>query len=272
MKKYIILSVNDNPDYLYYTPLTCWAWRKFGWEPIVFNSLDQLRNGIFPLVANNSKGAHFAPFENRLEGYRSDTITQISRLYGACVADEPDAMLMTGDIDMIPLSDYWKPEFDKITVYGSDLTGHKQYPICYIAMNSAKWVEVMKLTNFDYDAHIKRDLDSLPQAKDPDFYKYWFSDQDLITTRLNEYGKDKLTFIDRGQGSHGFARGRVDRGNGGAGWVLNQPELIDAHMLIQTHHSEEKIRKLMDLLHHVWPKENWLWFLEYTKEFKKLAV
>lgn len=272
MKKYIVLSVNDNVDYLYFVPLTVWAWKKLGWIPLVFNSLDQLRNGIFPLVNNTSKefGAIFAPFENRLEGYRSDTITQISRLYGACIADEPDALLMTGDIDMIPLSDYWKPEFDKVTVYGHDLTGYGHYPICYIAMNSAKWVEVMKLTNFDYDAHIKRDLDTLPQAKDPDFYKYWFSDQDLITSRLNEYGKEKITFVNRGQGTHGYARGRVDRGSNG--WVLNQPELIDAHLMQQTHHSQEKIQRLMELLHHVWPKEDFKWMLEYTKEFKKLAV
>ena len=45
----------------------------------------------------------------------------------------------------------------------------------------------MNLNTTDYNSLIKRDLDSLPQAKDPDFYKYWFSDQDLITQRLKPF-------------------------------------------------------------------------------------
>lgn len=278
MKKYIVLSVNSNVDYLYFLPLTMWAWRKFGWEPIVFYQQSPYKlhseewhrlAGLEQLTLDMEGNDNFRPYKIKLqEGYRSDTITQISRLYGACIADEPDALLMSGDIDMIPLSDYWKPESDKVTVYGHDLTGYGHYPICYIAMNSAKWVEVMNLTNFDYDAHIKRDLDALPQAKDQDFYKYWFSDQDLITSRLNEYGKEKITFVNRGQYSNGFAAGRVDRGS----WSLDHKEFIDAHLMQQTHHSQEKIQKLMELLHHVWPQEDFKWFLEYTKEFKKLAV
>lgn len=274
MRKYIVLSVNDNPDYLYYTPLVCWAWRQFGWEPIVFNSLTQIRNGIFPLVINVFKDIKFVPFEDRIEGYRADTVTQISRLYGACAiySFQNDSYLMTGDIDMIPLSDYWKPDFDKFTVWGHDLTGFKNFPICYIGANYHNWVDIMNINSRDYNTLIKRDLDTLPQAKSQDWYQYWETDQDHITARLKAYGTDKINFINRGQGKHGFARGRVDRGNGGAGWVLDQPELIDCHMLLQTWHSDEKIKKLMDLLHHVWPKEDFTWFTEYTKEFKRLAI
>jgi hypothetical protein len=271
MKKYIVLSVNDNVDYLYFTPLTCWAWRYFGWEPIVFfhgdtSKLKLIDTGTFknnPLKIYQLSG---------ISDYRSDTITQISRLYGACTINsfQNDAYLMTGDIDMLPLSDFWKADMDKVTVWGHDLTGFTHFPICYIGANYHKWFEFMKIDSTDYNRLIKRDLHTLPQAKDPDFYKYWFSDQDLITARLKDYGTGKIDFINRGQGSHGYARGRVDRGNGG--WVLDQPELIDAHLQQQTHHSEEKIQRLMQLLHHVWPAEDWKWFLTYTKEFKKLAV
>lgn len=270
MKKYIVLSVNDNVDYLYFTPLTCWAWRKFGWEPIVF-----YRGGygyeLIDLVLSASKATYSTGkfhVVQPIEGYRSDTITQISRLYGSCVGW--DGFLMTGDIDMLPLSDYWKPDQTKITVYGHDLTGFSHYPICYISAPASMWDKVMKITDENYNHYIKRDLDTLPQAKDSDFYKYWFSDQDLITARLKEYGTSNIEFINRGQGSHGYARGRVDRGSNG--WVLDQPELIDAHMQQQTHHSQEKIDRLMQLLRHVWPGEDFTWFVEYTKEFKRLAA
>lgn len=292
MKKYIVLSVNDNVDYLYYTPLSCWAWRKFGWEPILFyhrstrpykkakedeHHRESSLAKIEQLISDTILDCQFRPnFLDSIEGYRSDTITQISRLYASCLGGEYSGhfgamdYLMTGDIDMLPLSDYWKPGDKNVTVWGHDLTGYGHYPICYIGMPAVIWQYVMGLTNNNYNEMIKRDLDTLPQAKNPDFYKYWFSDQDLITARLNKYGKDSITFINRGQGSHGYARGRVDRGSGG--WVLNQPELIDAHLMQQTHHSDEKINKLNELLHHVWPSENFDWFKEYTNEFRKLAV
>lgn len=269
MKKYVVLSVNDNPDYLYFTPLTCWAWRQFGWEPIVFFYGD-----IGSDVVECSLFGDHGPFPintrilKHIDGYRADTITQISRLYGSCMLDDPNAYLMTCDIDMIPLSDYWKPS-GQFTVWGHDLTGFKNFPICYIGAPAQSWAHVMKLEGNDYNTLIKRDLDTLPQAKSNDFYQYWETDQDLITARLKAYGTPNINFINRGQGKHGFPRGRVDKGHGG--WVLDQPELIDAHLLQQCHHSEEKIRKLMDLLHHVWPKEDFKWWLTYTKEFKKLA-
>lgn len=278
MKKYIVLSVNDNVDYLYFTPLTCWAWRKFGWEPIVMFQGDPVAQ--YKLVQRLGDVTVYGV--KPIEGYRFDTITQISRLYGSMVL-RPTDYAMTGDIDMLPLSNYWKvPEYNQDldsleyltiepTVWGHDLTGFGHFPICYIGMTANKWDKVMRLNmpNSDYNKLIKRDLDTLPQAKDTDFYKYWFSDQDLITARLKEYGTDKIYFINRGQGKHGYARGRVDRGNGG--WVLDQPELIDAHLQQQTHHDPNKINRLLELLHHVWPSENFDWFVSYTEEFKRLA-
>lgn len=264
MRKYIVLSVNDNVDYLYYVPLTVWAWRHFGWEPILFYQGGN--SDAVNLVTNNSKGLNWRQIIWH-EGYRSDTITQISRLYAGCVLD-PEDYLMTGDIDMIPLSDYWKPDTSKVTVYGHDLTGFGHFPICYIGMLADSWRKVMNLNTCDYNKLIKRDLDTLPQAKDPDFYKYWFTDQDLITARLKEYGTDKIDFIYRGQYANGFAVGRVDRGC----WELNHHTLIDAHLMQQTWQSEEKIKKLLELLHHAFPKEDFLWWAKYTNEFRKLAV
>jgi len=258
MKKYIVLSVNDNPDYLYFAPLTCWAWRQFGWEPIV------MYNGNTKLwFTLNPKALQTRAFDaDSIPGYRSDTITQISRLYAA---SKLDGYLMTGDIDMIPLSDYWQPN-GSITVWGHDLTGYTHYPICYIGMSSDKWRSVMRLDSGDYNQFIKRDLDTLPQAKDPDFYKYWFTDQDLITQRLKPYNP---TIINRGQYSNGYARGRVDRG----AWSLNNKEFIDCHMHHQVYHkgNEWKFTQTMELLRKIWPNEDFQWFIDYTNEFKRLT-
>lgn len=270
MKKYIVLSVNDNPDYLYFTPLTCWAWRKFGWEPILMyhgkenNSGNELLDWWWNCEVNLENPIFYW---NTIDvtGYRADTITQVSRLYAAC---KEDGYLMTGDIDMIPLSDYWQPKEDEITIYGHDLTGYTHYPICYIGMDSKKWVEVMGLTSDDYNALIKRDLDTLPQAKDEDFYKYWFSDQDLITQRLKAT-QFPLTVINRGQYSNGYAVGRVDRG----AWTLDHKQFIDAHLFHQLYHkgNEDKFDKIIDLLEKIWPEEDWGWFIIYSEKFRKLT-
>lgn len=263
VNKYVVLSVNDNPDYLYFTPLTCWAWRQFGWEPIVmFNNIKL--SDEFISVINATSDFSSIPVKN-IEPYRSDTVTQVSRLYAACVQG---GYLMTGDIDMIPLSDYWQPNENEITVWGHDLTGYGHYPICYIGMPSTRWVEVMGLTSKDYNALIKRDLDSLPQAKDPDFYKYWFTDQDLITQRLKQT-QFPVKSILRGQYPNGYAKGRVDRG----AWTLDHKEFIDAHLHHQVYHkgNEWKFQNILDLLYKVWPHEDFSWYIDFHHEFKKLT-
>jgi hypothetical protein len=269
MKKYIVLSVNSNVDYLYFAPLTCWSWRKLGWDPIVFYHDTNKNEKLNELVQGYAMPGKWEELKD-IPGFRSDTITQISRLYGSCFYwVGPDDYLLTGDVDMLALSNYWQPDPEKVTVYGHDLTGYGHYPICYIGMKSKHWHDVIHAVAAPPQVHIERDLKSLPQAGEGvDWEKRWFTDQDLITSRLNEYGKEKITFVNRGQYSNGFAAGRVDRGS----WSLDHSQFIDAHLMQQTHHSNEKIQKLMELLHHVWPGEDFKWFLEYTKEFKKMAV
>lgn len=291
MNKYIVLSVNDNQDYLWYTPLTCWAWRKFGWEPIVFyhrstrptketadkNHIHSDLAGMEELIKTCPGMNLFRPhFLDSIEGYRSDTITQISRLY-ACQVVKETCYLMTGDIDMIPLSDYWNPNPFKTTVYGHDLTSFSHFPICYIGMGDSAWADVMRLGHGeDYNKMIKRDLDTLPQSKDPDFYKYWFSDQDLITQRLKENGTGNIDFINRGQYSNGYAKGRVDRGS----WTLQHDQLIDCHMhrdLFKAFYPDSnpqhvvKWQQTIDMLNKCFPSEDFSWLVNYTEDYAKLA-
>lgn len=273
MKKYIVLSVNENPEYLFYLPLTVWAWRKFGWEPIVFVSDNW--SPVFKFVKEKCHDVNFyswndAWLRNPYSDYNSETIAQISRLYAACCSFSEHDYLMTGDIDMIPLSDYWKFKYDEITVWGRDLTDY-HYPICYIGMNTKNWIKVMNLNYaggkpYQYNELMKRDLKSLPNAQrcdDP--VKRWVVDQDLITERLNNCGMP-ITRIDRGMYSNGYPIGRIDR----SAWTLGHDKFIDCHMLRgiwKDHHNKEKT---MGLLHKIWPEEDFKWFEEYIEKFKQL--
>jgi hypothetical protein len=258
MKKYIVLSVNDNPDYLFHVPLTVWAWRKLGWEPIVFFHGE---SGKIKITTDFELKYLVADLQDIPE-YQSETITQVSRLYGACVAD---GYIMTGDIDMLPLSDYWKPDLNKLTVYGRDLTDY-HYPICYIGAPSMIWKHVMDLVDNDYNTMIKQDLDSMPQAKGAKNVR-WVTDQDLITERINNstYIPER---VDRGTDKRtGYPVGRIDRSN----WKLDHAQYIDCHMYHGIQNDETKFKKTLDMLHTVWPQEDFKWWIEYYKEFKKLC-
>jgi hypothetical protein len=294
MKKYIILSVNDNIEYLFYIPLVCWSWEQIGCTPILFFNRDRSNDGIdnplrdieqLTIDAGGGKGNVLTRRVESIPGYRSDTVTQISRLYAACLPFiEEDDYIMTGDIDMMALSNYWEFDAEKITVWGDDLTGYKHYPICYIGAKKKKWKQFMKLDFSDYNVLIKRDLDSSPEAKSPDFYDFWFVDQNVITSNIKNFGEGIIP-EHRGQYSNGYARWRVDRGD----WHLNHEKFVDAHLhrdifkVFWELKDEEPERSkkatmytkkwndTMDLLMKVWPNEDWQWFVDYSIQYAKMT-
>jgi hypothetical protein len=278
MKKYIILSINCNQDYIYPLPLAVWTWLKIGFHPIIlfeasdikgeYAKMRQLTMDYIEEIGGRFDWHQLGP----LEGIRSSTVAQVSRLYGAChKVVNPEDYVMLGDVDLLALGNHWNPDYSKVTVWNWDLTGFSTIPMCFVGAPAKLWQEIMDMhmSTTDPNYYVKRDLENIPAAKSDDFYTYWGIDQEILTERLKNYGHDKITFINRGQGTHGFARGRVDRGHGG--WVLNQPELIDCHMEQQTHHKKEKIERLYKLLGHVWPNEDMAWFHKFTEEYRKLT-
>jgi hypothetical protein len=237
-----------------------------GFEPVILYTGQETESSKLAL---DYFGFDYYTVES-VEGIRDATIAQASRLYIAASHDfYEDDYLLLGDVDMLALGDHWNPDITKVTVYNHDLTGHTEIPMCYAGAPAHLWREIMGLNGISMNNAIHRDLSDYPNAKSDDFYKHWGCDQQILTDRLKKYDYEKITFIDRGQGSHGYARGRVDRGSGG--WVLNQPELIDAHLIQQAHHKQERIQKILDLLVRVWPNEDWTWWLKYTEEFRKLT-
>lgn len=264
MKRYIVLGVNENPKYLYFIPLVVWAWKQFGWEMVIFycpkDAGDRILTPLESLVFSFHRS-----WMIDVKGYKTETIAQLSRLYAGIMLESDgldlrDSMLMTSDSDMLPLSDYWKPQDYKITCYGRDLS-NEHFPICYICMDSKDWEQVMEPEFYEAEQDMKKDLDKYaPNAKN-----MWTLDQTIITERLNKWSGKIL--INRGTDKRtGYPLGRVDRSN----WRLDHPQLIDAHLPHDILTNDESFRKVMQLLHLVWPKEDFKWFLEYHRDFKKL--
>lgn len=235
--KTVILSCNDNPDYLKYYPAVAWAWNQLGWNTLLFyyGKHSALVDVIKPIHKHWDNANQVVPLSS-FAGYRAETITQVSRLFGGMVYAD-DRMLMTGDIDMIPLSNYWHPKQDDITVYGHDLTDFTQFPICYIAMRAGKWREVMGCPDkTTMDQEIKFMLDSCPDAKAEEFEKWWSVDQEYITNRLKNY---TITHIERHKDGI-LALGRADRYD----WeTTKQKGTIDAHM--PRPYNEEAVRFIL---------------------------
>jgi len=234
MKRTVILSTNNNPNYLNYVPYVQKAWNKLGWNTLTFT--------FGTTVSTQDPINNMIDMTFSTPGYRSETIVQCARLLGHRFTD---GLLMTSDIDMMPCSDYWCPNENKVTVYGFDLTERSQYPICYIAMKSENWDKVIP------EMSLIELLSKFPNAKSDNWNKWWSIDQQIITQRINELVPNELLDLnDRGfTRSKGFnaklAKGRIDRHN----WDTtfhNLDAKIDAHMPRPFNRKEaEKVLKLL---------------------------
>lgn len=226
----VILSTNDNPDYFNYLPYVQKAWNKLGWNTLTFYSG---QNALTSEIENeNNKIIYLHP----IDGYRIETIVQVSRLFGFKFCD---GLVMTSDVDMMPLSNYWNPNESELTVYGYDLTGFSEFPICYISAPKEIWQQLIP------EVSIKEFLDKYKNAVSEDFYKWWGVDQQAITERILKYGN--YTQVNRGKDGI-LAYGRIDRYDWN-GTKNKIGEKIDAHLprpfnqieseyLLQTYHND----------------------------------
>lgn len=264
MRKHVVVSVNESPKYLYFLPLTCWCWRKIGWEPVLMHVIEgfNILSEIEVLALSYSEDVtRWGIFRSR---YKTETLAQVSRLYISSNHGFEEDYFMTSDIDLLPLSNYWLPDFNAVTSWGRDLTDY-HYPMAYIGMMQSKWNEVMDThwTETDLNVYINRDLDHyIPKQKN-----IWTTDQQIITERLLSYGKEKITHINRSiDPKTNYPIGRVDR----SAWSLNHKQLIDAHLPHDILTNDKSFHNVTELLRTVWPKEDFTWYYQYHKEFKKL--
>lgn len=209
-----MLSTNDNPDYLKYLRPCQIAWNKLGWKTLTFY------HGT--MAPGSTQLNQVVDISGISQKYRVETVVQCIRLFGGNFIE--DGIIMTGDVDMLPVSNYWNPQSHQISVYGHDLTGFTQYPMCYIAMTADKWRNIIP------EKTINALLDKYPNAQHHDFEKWWSVDQQIITERL---GREHVTHYHRGREivkETGIARGRVDR----FAWdetLASPTQKIDAHMV-----------------------------------------
>lgn len=190
MKKTAILSTNDNTDYLSYLPYVQEAWNRIGWNTLTFYL------GNHNLISTDTNRIIYI---DPIIGYRDSTVVQVSRLFANKYID---GMIMTSDMDMMPLRDFWHPQEDKITCYGADLTRFIHVPICYIAATKQLWDTII------YENSIEEVIVKYCKPNAEKFEDFWFTDQLIVTDRLDGH-KDRIDIHRSHEGS--LAYGRIDR-------------------------------------------------------------
>ena len=217
-ERIVVVSTNNNPDYYGYSKYIKHAWNKLGWKVLVMVTDDCLIKNI----------AHdYIVYLPTIPALRGESIAQAGRLYAANHLNGDDTILMTSDMDLLPLSDYWNPNASDITNYGHDLTDFSFFPMGYTAMSLANWRKVMNLTG-STEADMIRDMHEPKLKYSPlsqDWEQWWNWDWDLLTKRLEGYNVTKIL---RGRRANScFAKGRVDRGDS---MQIPNETLIDAHL------------------------------------------
>lgn len=218
MKRIVVISTNNNPDYYVYCPYIVKAWRTHGWEVAVMMTHD----------VEEKLEADYLIRLPKINDLRSETIAQAGRLYAANYLPL-DSLIMTSDMDLLPLQNYWNPQPNDITNYGRDLTDYTFFPMGYTAMSCDNWKKIMNLT-YNTEENLLRDARELGTPFKEDWESWWNFDWELLTKRLNKYSRDggELKLIMRGRRAGScFAYGRVDRGDS---MQIPEGELIDAHL------------------------------------------
>jgi hypothetical protein len=152
--------------YCYYLPFISLAWRRLGFEPIVFLVGSQekfLRMPLINLLKNEFKiQYHFI----NIDSSRSISTSQIIRLFGGFILNEyhsnKDLFILISDVDLLPVSRhrfeissnktnyilavnaYCCPE-ERFS-YG-DFRNIHYYPVSYVGMNKDLWKKIFSPLN-----------------------------------------------------------------------------------------------------------------------------
>lgn len=251
LDKYVVVSTNNNPDYLFFAPYIEYAWNQLGWKLCIIITNDVEKADL--KTANPSTKIIRI---QEIQKIRTETISQAGRLYAANYFKQSElanTLLMTSDMDLLPLSDYWRPAINNITVYGHDLTWYSTYPMGYVAMSAQSWKKLFELSG-DTELDLLRDAEKTGLPFKHDWDSWWGHDQVFLTERLNTI-KNDLVLINRGQidiAGATLAKGRIDRYNWAQTQIQPEP-FIDAHCHNNNVTHPDKLKDFLTVFNKFYP-------------------
>jgi hypothetical protein len=259
MKPLALISCDTNPDYLFLTPIVAKSWELQGFEVEVCIVSDQTPIEAGDLIRKYAD-VSVTHVYSKAEGMNKTLKVQCYRMYRAM--KHLDRYVILTDADMFIGSSFLYRDFDKVNVFGHDLTDRNHVPICYVGATGNKWGHIMGTGGMNEDIDAYCDLTTKEKA--------WGCDQDILTAKLKEYGFKNINFIDRGTDPNNLnlPLGRWDRY---AGFRQPKVQVHDVH-LPRDPFSDDNFKKILDMCETLYPDEPWSWVLRYRREFIKSLV
>ena len=274
--KHSILSVDSNPDYLFFVPMTCAFWKEIDYQPVVYLVEDNISPELRKLVfeATEKVGGRINIL-NPMEGYRTCNIAQICRLYAAAdPAFKDDDYLLTDDMDKFVIDYMWfnqQSASKDIHIYDPDELNYTRLKIGNIGMKASIWKEVIGIQETSVQENVRLCFEEYlsPSA---DWDTGWNLDEWILTRSVfqSDYYPDRCQMFERGGNKYGIRNGRIDRG----AWdpTFNEcmnTKTIDVHL-----HRDPYIGKVWDdtvtIMSRVFPPDQVEEFIEYKEKFVEL--
>jgi hypothetical protein len=203
----IILASTSDLTYLFFAPVAARCWRQLGHAPYAFLTREAYSLAGQVALGELEKAAEIFWLDVP-PGCRPSTVAQVARLLGSTLPVGEAELLMTSDVDMVPLnSDFFAQSGPGLTLFHANAYAHESfphYPMCYVSAPKSLWAELFGRGSA---VQLLPPLLPGPEVKDP-----WFHDELLLSQRLcahPSFAAAKLVTCPHDP--HGMVARRVDR-------------------------------------------------------------
>ena len=234
----VILSSNDNPNYIQFWPIVSEAWSLMGVEPILIYTGEQKLN---------LKGNVINFFSKNID---SSFVAQNIRILYPSLLDGNTCLV--SDIDNLPLSKKYFVDSvlnfndDSFIIYRPDACPPNMISMMWNAASSSTWKEIF---NIDSEKNLEKNLKKWYTKKYAIEGTAWYTDQIKLRKYVNKFSKkNKSRIVELDDPELGFFRFSRNRLEKHFNMIQENPnlEFTDFHMPRPFSEYEELINKVFD--------------------------
>ena len=234
----VILSSNDNPNYIQFWPIVSEAWNLMGVEPILIYTGEQKLN---------LKGNVINFFSKNIDS--SFVAQNIRILYPSLLNGNT---CLVSDIDNLPLSKKYFVDSvlsfndDSFIIYRPDACPPNMISMMWNAARSSTWKEIFDI---DSEKNLEKYLKKWYTKKYTVEGTAWYTDQIKLRKYVNKFSKkNKSRIVELDDTEMGFFRFNRNRLEKHFNMIQENPnlEFTDFHMPRPFNEYEELINKVFD--------------------------
>ncbi len=234
----VILSSNDNPNYIQFWPIVSEAWNLMGVEPILIYTGEQKLN---------LKGNVINFFSKNMD---SSFVAQNIRILYPSLLD--GNICLVSDIDNLPLSKKYFVDSvlsyndDSFIIYRPDACPPNMISMMWNAARSSTWKEIFDI---DSEKNLEKYLKKWYTKKYTVEGTAWYTDQIKLRKYVNKFSKkNKSRIVELDDTEMGFFRFNRNRLEKHFNMIQENPnlEFTDFHMPRPFNDYEELINKVFE--------------------------